>query len=229
MLEVSEVFESIQGEGPLLGIPALFIRLQQCNLFTLSCGSCKFCDTKYAIRSGGGDEFTADAIGDLILVSGRELLVITGGEPLLQQNELLKTLNNVPEKLLRFINVETNGTLASDMSWEGIEPSVLFSVSPKIHARDFLVLPKFKNFNCILKVVYNCTPSFDEGELRRFIFNCAKELKLSSLDQIFVMPQSQSRKEYLQRSVDCFDFCMKNGFRFGAREHVVIFDKLKGI
>lgn len=77
-LLVNEVFYTLQGEGPDSGRPAIFVRLSKCNL------RCYFCDTEF-------EKGTEKALGvlvvevlDLAKEHGCKLVVITGGEPLLQ-------------------------------------------------------------------------------------------------------------------------------------------------
>lgn len=99
MLKVNEIFASIQGEGSMAGMPMTFIRLTGCNL------SCKFCDTKYA-RNKGKLMAEEDIVAECIAL-GLLRVCITGGEPLIQNLELLIG------KLVRngfFISLETNGT-----------------------------------------------------------------------------------------------------------------------
>ncbi|MDP9441218.1 MAG: 7-carboxy-7-deazaguanine synthase QueE, partial [Actinomycetota bacterium] len=88
-LVVSEVFgPTFQGEGPSIGRRAGFVRLGRCNL------ACTFCDTPYTWRWEDHDpaaELTrrnvAGVVADLEGM-GVELVVVTGGEPLLQQRHL---------------------------------------------------------------------------------------------------------------------------------------------
>ena len=78
-LNVNEIFEGLQGEGPLLGTPTTFIRLQGCNM------SCFWCDTKEAqlIKSEVQVSFS-----DIIKKLRYENVCITGGEPLIQAREV---------------------------------------------------------------------------------------------------------------------------------------------
>lgn len=77
-LLVNECFYTIQGEGPDAGRPAIFVRLSKCNL------RCYFCDTEFET----GQEIDLQRLVDDVLIIAREkrcsLVVITGGEPLLQ-------------------------------------------------------------------------------------------------------------------------------------------------
>lgn len=99
-LEVNEVFDSIQGEGPFSGRPATFIRLAGCNL------QCDWCDTLYTSRT----PMSVQELLEVAVAYGRKLVVITGGEPLRQE---ITTLVHVLENNGFEVQIETNGTLWS--------------------------------------------------------------------------------------------------------------------
>jgi 7-carboxy-7-deazaguanine synthase len=101
-LKVNEIFESLQGESSYAGFPCLFIRLTGCNL------RCSWCDTKYAYEEG--KEMQADEIISLINSSKTGLIEFTGGEPLLQKEELIKVINGIDS--LKTILIETNGSIS---------------------------------------------------------------------------------------------------------------------
>ncbi|MGC9140936.1 MAG: 7-carboxy-7-deazaguanine synthase QueE [Caldimicrobium sp.] len=105
-LKISEIFFSLQGEGPLIGVPTYFVRLFGCNL------SCSWCDTPYAKE---GSNYEKKEISEILLLWKENYalipyVTITGGEPLLQEEtlELIKTF------LLEgaILVLETNGSLS---------------------------------------------------------------------------------------------------------------------
>ncbi|MCK4695304.1 MAG: 7-carboxy-7-deazaguanine synthase QueE, partial [Candidatus Cloacimonetes bacterium] len=77
MLNLSEIFFSIQGESSYTGLPCIFIRLAGCNL------RCKYCDTKYSYKTRfqNTPNQIIESIRSFLPV---KLVEITGGEPLLQ-------------------------------------------------------------------------------------------------------------------------------------------------
>lgn len=106
VLEVQEIFATLQGEGPRAGWPAIFIRLGGCNL------TCSFCDTEFeSFKPMNLDEILKQ-IKDLSLNEEknrlRKLVVITGGEPFRQPiGKLCDELTNDGF----IVQIETNGTL----------------------------------------------------------------------------------------------------------------------
>lgn len=75
-LVVCETFASLMGESTRAGVPAYFIRLTGCNL------RCRYCDTAYAYE--GGREMTVAALVERVRAQPHRLVLVTGGEPLLQ-------------------------------------------------------------------------------------------------------------------------------------------------
>lgn len=133
LLIVAETFgvevPTFQGEGPSCGHPALFIRLSRCNL------TCANCDTKHTWDWSQFDprtESTKRSVGELVAwaaPSPVELVVITGGEPLLQQARLVPLVQGLLNAGKR-IEFETNGTIAP--GHELLLDRVRFNVSPKL-------------------------------------------------------------------------------------------------
>ena len=100
-LNVHSIFKSIQGEGPFVGEPAVFLRLHGCNL------QCPLCDTDYTSKK---ELLPVDVLLERIreLSSPNKLVVITGGEPFLQNITPLAIALRGNDFT---VQVETNGTL----------------------------------------------------------------------------------------------------------------------
>ena len=77
VLQITEIFRSIQGESTRAGLPCTFIRLTGCNL------RCTWCDTEYSFY--GGARMTLDEVMSKVADLGGKLVEVTGGEPLLQR------------------------------------------------------------------------------------------------------------------------------------------------
>jgi 7-carboxy-7-deazaguanine synthase len=99
-LLVCETFTSLMGESTRAGVPAHFIRLTGCNL------RCRYCDTPYAYE--GGHEMTVAALVDAARAQPHRLVLVTGGEPLLQA-ETSVLLNDLLDAGFT-VCLETNGS-----------------------------------------------------------------------------------------------------------------------
>jgi 7-carboxy-7-deazaguanine synthase len=100
-LLIHEIYRSIQGESTFAGLPCVFVRLTACHL------RCRWCDTPHAFTEG-----TPIAIGDVlsrVLAEPCNLVEITGGEPLLQEEvyELMTLLADAE----RVVLIETSGAV----------------------------------------------------------------------------------------------------------------------
>lgn len=105
IFKVVEKFVSINGEGPLSGQIAVFIRFKGCNL------KCSYCDTAWAnTQNATSTEMSTQEIYDYIKETGVNNITLTGGEPLLREGmkELLDFLGH--DKELN-VEIETNGSV----------------------------------------------------------------------------------------------------------------------
>ena len=114
-MKINEIFVSIDGEISKWGqgTPSMFIRMQGCNLWPSKV--CHYCDTPNALDPDGGIEMSIQDILDqwLAIPEPRLKITITGGEPLLQEDELHELLNALFPYHPK-ISIETNGTLSLD-------------------------------------------------------------------------------------------------------------------
>ncbi len=135
-MRVTEIFHSIQGEGTRAGRPCVFVRFTGCDL------RCGYCDTAYAFH--GGRDMTREEIVAEVERHPAKLVLLTGGEPLLQHDlpllahDLLargyevtvethgqRPLDRLPRELVRIVDVKTpaSGEVTTDFSYlEGLAP-----------------------------------------------------------------------------------------------------------
>jgi 7-carboxy-7-deazaguanine synthase len=134
MYHVKEIFYTIQGEGANAGTPAVFCRFAGCNLWTgreedRAKAVCQFCDTQFVGTDGdGGGKFeTADDLAKACrkactaAASGPTLIVLTGGEPMLQVDQAL--IDALHARGFS-IAIETNGTfpVPDTIDWICVSP-----------------------------------------------------------------------------------------------------------
>ena len=133
MLTINEIFYSIQGESTYAGRPCVFVRLTACDL------RCSWCDTPYAFDEGRKQ--TVDDVMAEVERHGCQLVEITGGEPLLQEdvyelmNRLLaqgrtvmletgghRPIDRVPSAVVKIVDVKCPGSGESDRNdWRNLE------------------------------------------------------------------------------------------------------------
>nr|WP_321350141.1 radical SAM protein [uncultured Methanoregula sp.] len=101
-MKIADIFRSLQGEGKNQGKPCLFIRLAGCNL------KCRWCDTPES--RDGGMEMSLDTILEQVWRLNPPYVCITGGEPLLQADDLEHLLASLSRRGT-LIDIETNGTI----------------------------------------------------------------------------------------------------------------------
>lgn len=103
-MQVNEIFTSLSGEADGFGLQgglATFVRLQGCNL------ECKWCDTKYARCINKGKTMSVE---EVVAWCPTRHIIITGGEPLLQQEEVNQLVNRLVDNFC-LVTIETNGSI----------------------------------------------------------------------------------------------------------------------
>lgn len=136
-MKVCEIFRSIQGEGPGMGVPTVFVRLSGCNL------RCVWCDTTYAYEDGKDVSVQEVLDGILERAGNAREVCVTGGEPLLSE-KLPELLDKLEESGFR-VTLETNGSLP-------IEPytslsNVIISMDMKCPSSKMDVENRFENIS----------------------------------------------------------------------------------
>ena len=223
-----EIFYSIQGEGINTGKPAVFLRMALCNL------ACRWCDTRYTWDWGEGDaiqyavEMSSNQVEQEILKHGCRFLVITGGEPMLQQRELLPLLKNLKNKGL-FFEIETNGTILP-------EPDMIdlidhWNVSSKLTNSGNKISSREKSecyhFFCVLPSSHFKFVVDTEKDIKEIKFLVQKYgLKP---EKVILMPQATNREVLLEKSRWLVELCKKEGYIYSLRLHILLWGDKRGI
>lgn len=207
MLEVSEIFSSIQGEGPYMGQPAVFLRLAGCvEPF------CAGCDTPYALQKG--QPFSIADVKDAIMKHPAALVVITGGEPFLQWHQGLDALVPALRDTGRQIQFETSGKA-------GVPPSCggMVVCSPKPMQQPVLAGELVARVDAFKFVVENAIEP---------VLKFQQQHRIAS-ERIWLMPWGATRAQQLAGMSRVWDFCVAQGFRFSARLHILAYDDRPGV
>jgi 7-carboxy-7-deazaguanine synthase len=110
---ITEIYKSLQGESTHAGLPCVFVRLTGCNL------RCSWCDSEYTFQ--GGRKMTPEEVRDEVkrLSPSGGLVEITGGEPMLQERELVPLMHQFLQAGYRVL-LETSGERPLERVPEGV-------------------------------------------------------------------------------------------------------------
>ena len=238
-IKVNEIFgPTIQGEGKSAGLEVMFVRTSTCNL------ACIWCDTPYTWNWKGTkfkhpDKFNKETeLKEMtvieIFTKLKELgpriraVVISGGEPLLQQKELTDLV-----KLLKaegyWVEVETNGTIIPTDEFlyfiDQINCSPKTSNSGKDNKLSMRERPEAlrklaKSNKVYFKFVVDGEKDIEE------ILQLVKEYKM---ENVFLMPQGRTKNEQLARKSEVQFLSSSLGFLFSPRLHIEQCDTKRGV
>jgi 7-carboxy-7-deazaguanine synthase len=239
-LKLSEIFCSVQGEGPHAGTSCVFLRLATCNL------KCSWCDTKYTWDWENYDfdkEVREISIEDILKritdYPNISHIVVTGGEPLLQQNRLIPLLKLIKDKKkegnmshCHHIEIETNGTviplkeLMQLVDQWNISPKTANSFNEKnginlenLYKKSLSIFRDLEN--SFFKFVIDKFDDFKDIEQYVQNYGLPKE-------RLILMPQATTKEKLLEKSVWINEYAKKNNFAFSTRLQVLLWDNLRG-
>ena len=240
-----EIFHTIQGEGVSAGCPAVFVRSSLCNLH------CVWCDTDHTWNFEGTPwkhekdatpgyakhrkqdviiEMTPAEIAERVVAFGCPRVVLTGGEPLLQEDEFLAVIDAVratqPDCVFE---VETNGTKL---------PSPAFAAA----VNQFNVSPKLANSGMeeSLRIQPAALAWFAESPKAWFKFVVASPADLAEIQslrtrlsvpaaRILLMPEGRTATDLDRTATTLAELCRDLGFRFCDRLHVRLWGDKRGV
>ncbi|WP_329309269.1 7-carboxy-7-deazaguanine synthase QueE [Streptomyces microflavus] len=216
---------TFQGEGPSCGHPAVFIRLSRCNLICTSCDTKETWDwSQFDPREVSTSQFVSDLVA-WVLQSPVELVVITGGEPLLQQRNLVPLVRRLLEEGRR-VEFETNGTVLPDPTL--LIDGVRFNVSPKLasfgmdEAKSIApsVLRAFADSRrAVFKFVASSVADIDR---------IAELVDEHGLAPVWVMPEGTTAEAVTSTTRELADAVAARHWHLTTRLHVLAFAEPKG-
>ena len=225
-LVVNELFgPSIQGEGPSAGRRCGFVRLGRCNQ------ACVWCDEP---QTWAWDRFDPEAelhemaVDDVLAeldAMDVDMVVVTGGEPLLQQRGLEGLLETMKARGWR-IEIETAGTIAPAMAhglvdqWN-VSPKLANSGNPLTRRYKPDVLRAFEAADRAIFKFVVCQPS-DLDEIDVMVQECG-------LTDVWIMPEGTDASTLERRSAALADDVVKRGWNLTTRLHILLWGNRRGI
>lgn len=232
MLQVKEIFgPTLQGEGNFAGTPAIFIRFAGCNMWNgilkdRAKSKCPYCDTDFI---DGRPLSVKDIINEVKHIARDEpskyLIVLTGGEPLLQKEEHLTVLVLSLIDLGCRIQFETNGTKELP---EFLSDRIYVSItcSPKLPYKDLVI--NINDVSC-WKILYP-HPTLDFKQWKDFAKERLEESDLNC--SFYLQPIEEQMPEAFSRStgkaneniIKCVETVLKLGrpWRLSLQQHKIL-------
>jgi 7-carboxy-7-deazaguanine synthase len=228
-MRIAELFYSIQGEGKLMGVPSVFVRVSGCNL------RCVWCDTPYASWNPEGQDVRVAEIVDRVNAFGASHVVITGGEPMIMPDiaELCEGLKGRHHH----ITIETAGTVFEPVKVD------LVSLSPKLsnstptlreegrfarvheeHRLNAKVIQKFIDSSPEIQLKFVVSDPGDMAEIHELL----GKLQKWSPGDVLLMPEGTDQETLDSRSGWISEACKTEGYRFCPRLHVMLYGNRRG-
>jgi len=244
-MKMVEFFKSIQGEGNSQGVNALFIRFPGCNL------RCRSCDTPMSWKKVEATEYDEQ----LILSESQEtnLVVFTGGEPLLQGN-LLNAMKVMDSNRNQRYEIETNGTIPIDIKkwddlwitgigrWnsESMNPlrtlNLQFNISPK---ENFEQEANLNTTPVLIPGIQAINHSFPNIKyIVKYLFNSKEDIEHIARQTefyhiprhlIWLQPKATMADDVVSIVKEHFNDIVKRGWNISMRTHVLLFNDKKGV
>ncbi len=225
-LVVAETFGATwQGEGPSAGRVAGFVRLGRCNL------DCAWCDTAYTWdwdRYDPAVELRTVDVSDVLAqldAMGVGMVVVTGGEPLLQQRHLPPLLAGAKDRGWR-VEVETSGTVAPSLPGGLVDQ---FNVSPKLSNSGVALHRRYKpevlrSFHSTGSAVFKfvVTGPGDLAEIDAMVHECG-------LEPVWIMPEGTDASTVLARMRELADAVLARRWNLTTRLHVLVWGDRRGV
>jgi 7-carboxy-7-deazaguanine synthase len=226
-MKIAEIFYSVQGEGVLVGVPSVFVRVSGCNL------RCEWCDTPYTSWTPEGESMDVDAIASRVRTFPAQHVVITGGEPMLFPDtvELTKRLRDSG----LHITVETAGTVYQPVACD------LMSISPKLanstprtradgrwadrheslRYQPAVLRRLIGDYDYQLKFVIAAPEDLDEAKQMVAAIGADRP-------RVLLMAEGVDAATLAERGRWLVEICKSEGFRYTPRLHVDLWGAVRG-
>jgi len=227
-VKIAEIFDSIQGEGILAGVPSVFVRTSGCNL------RCTWCDTPYTSWEPEGEERTLGGILEDVGRNRPTHVVVTGGEPMLTGDIVL--LVQRLRDMEFHVTIETAGTVYQPVICD------LMSISPKLanstpHHREGgrwaaqhnrlrhrpEVLKKLMAESPYQLKFVVCAPD-DLAEIDKIV-----EETGADRGRVILMPEGTDAQAIYDRARWLVDVCKAEKYRYGPRLHIDLYGNQRGV
>ena len=237
-MKVNEIFgPTIQGEGRSAGMPTMFLRTSGCNL------ACSWCDTPYTWNWIGTkfthpekydrkEEIHNMSCGQIITELKKmgpkvKALVITGGEPMLQQDELIELIKLL-KKESYWVEIETNGTVQPNDAFLGLINQI--NCSPKTGNSGADNKKMVMERSVALKKLASSEKTFFKFVIqgRNDLPEIMDLISRYNMENVYLMAESRTREDQDRLNAEVNKICLENNFNFSPRLHILIWNRERG-
>jgi 7-carboxy-7-deazaguanine synthase len=227
-MKISELFYSIQGEGKLVGVPSVFVRVSGCNL------RCTWCDTPYASWQPEGSETSIAQIVEQAAKYPANHIVLTGGEPMIMP-EIVALTEALRERY--HITIETAATVYApvEMDLASLSPKLSNSTPTEREGGRFARAHEKARLNIpVIQQFIDKAPAFQ----LKFVVSNEKDLEeIDALlaevrgwkpEDVLLMPEGTDEPTLQSRAPWILEVCKQRGFRFCPRLHIALYGNKRG-
>ena len=243
-LPINEMYTCLQGEGKLLGIPHILIRVSGCRLRCQFADS--FCDTPYSSWSPEKGNFTYQDVREFYQKHSHiNHTMITGGGPTLHP-EMLQELCKIGKEYYQTITIETEGSeFVSTMA-------DLISLSPKLSnstPRPGTIMPytgkvvtekdkvRHEKWRCNYEAMSQLIENHPDYQLKPVISSEEDLEEVKELQRIlgvpnhmvYLMPEGVERSQLNERRKWLTELCVREGYNFTDRLHIITYGDERGV
>lgn len=221
-MRIVETFKSLQGEGSGSGSPAFFIRLAGCNVH------CPFCDTKESWDLSSGLELSVKDLMNVLKgsITENHIIVITGGEPFIQLEELRELLETLlSEDLYDRVVIETSASVQIPDFVMSTIPAVKLNISPK---KNMAVQPLYWDYFRVNEFRFAVDNSIN-GQNIEWVYSLLKHypsIRRRANGNLYLSPVIHgdlSSEENWKWAKEVADYCKNSGeFKFSMQIHKLL-------
>jgi len=234
-IPIVECYHALQGEGPDIGKPTIFVRVFGCNMSK----KCPWCDSMYAVKKENNTivkDVSVETIVNTIIDFDCNDVTFTGGEPLIYIEQIKKVMQLLSLNNDYKFHFETNGLICPEKI---PDYNITYVVSPKFHIMNLKedmhlkkdcneyigVLRKWcsfmKNSFCF-KFVYEGSETIKNIKLLR------RMLMGNDIDvPIYLMPEGVEFDKVKYQA--CAAYCIENGYIMTPRLHIILYGNKRGV
>ena len=244
VLPINEMYTCLQGEGKLLGIPHILIRVSGCRLRCQFADS--FCDTPYSSWKPEKGKFTYQDVHEFFEKHSHiHHTMITGGGPTLH-GKMLQKLCEIAKKHYQYITIETEGSefvstmgdlisLSPKLSNSTPRPGTTMPFTGKIVTEgDMKKHEKWRtNYEAMKQLIehhpdYQLKPVISNEEDLQEVKELQKILDIPN-EKVYLMPEGLEPKQLKERRRWLMDLCVREGYNFTDRLHIIAYGDTRGV